>query len=253
MNNFVDSYLKLLKDNIQVIQHNNDITEISMPFLNRHNDYISIYAEKTNGSIKLSDGGETLSDLLLYGLDLSNITDKRKAILKTILNSYGVNLLGNEIYVISNNSNMPSKAHSLLQAMIAADDLWVLNNKNISGLFFEEVSKYFESNEIRFFGDFQLIGKSGFPYKFDFAIPASSKSPERIIKLINKPSSDKVKLAYLAFSDTIEERKHGSEQIIIFNDENTNIDRYSTTLANSNIISLGWSTREEEKFKKRLA
>lgn len=127
MKNIVPDYLKWLKDNIQIKKHDESIMQIATPFLNRHNDYIEIYAEKSGeNEIKLSDKGETISDLELYGIDL--FTSKRQNILKTILNGHGISLNGKEIYVKSTASTIASKKHSLIQALIQVDNLFTLHN-----------------------------------------------------------------------------------------------------------------------------
>ncbi|MFN7311201.1 MAG: DUF1828 domain-containing protein, partial [Vampirovibrionales bacterium] len=62
-------YIDFLKDHTTLKQIDHFI-EITTPFLDRHNDYIQIYAESlSDKAFRLSDAGETISDLLLYGVD----------------------------------------------------------------------------------------------------------------------------------------------------------------------------------------
>ena len=60
----VDRYQAWLKDRTALKQVNGWI-EITTPFLDRHNDYVQIYAKREDGGLVLSDDGHTLDDLLI--------------------------------------------------------------------------------------------------------------------------------------------------------------------------------------------
>ena len=64
--------------------------ELTTPFLDRHNDHIQVYAERHGDDIVLSDDGYVLADLRTSGLELT--TAKRKAVLDSTLNGFGVRL-----------------------------------------------------------------------------------------------------------------------------------------------------------------
>jgi hypothetical protein len=83
----IDSYLAWLREGLSVA-HLGQSCELTTPFLDRHNDHLQIYASNENGKIILSDDGYILSDLRASGLEM--ITPKRKAVLQSILNGFGV-------------------------------------------------------------------------------------------------------------------------------------------------------------------
>jgi hypothetical protein len=58
----LNDYQVWLKDRT-VLRQIDDWVEITTPYLDRHNDYVQIYAKKTNGGFTLTDDGYTIDDL----------------------------------------------------------------------------------------------------------------------------------------------------------------------------------------------
>src|SRR5215510_7633738 len=83
----IDSYVDWLRRGLSVALVE-DSCELTTPFLDRHNDHLQIYATRENGKIILSDDGYVLADLEASGLEL--VTPKRKAVLDSLLNGFGV-------------------------------------------------------------------------------------------------------------------------------------------------------------------
>lgn len=54
-----------------------DWVEITTPYLDRHNDYLQIYAQKQNGSYILTDDGYIINDLHQSGCTLDTPKEKR--------------------------------------------------------------------------------------------------------------------------------------------------------------------------------
>ena len=67
----IDEYHAWLKDKTALRQVGQWI-EITTPYLDRHNDYIQIYAKRSNGGIILTDDGHTIEDLELSGCKLES-------------------------------------------------------------------------------------------------------------------------------------------------------------------------------------
>lgn len=87
----IGEYLKWIKDNIVVRSlSDGDSCAVSTPFLDRHNDHVEIYLSRSNGNIRLSDDGNTISDLKMSGFEISS--PKREQILRTTLNGFGVHI-----------------------------------------------------------------------------------------------------------------------------------------------------------------
>jgi hypothetical protein len=72
----------------------------------------------------LSDDGYILSDLRTSGLDIN--TPKRKAILESVLNGFGVKTDGRQILVEASQRNFGQRLHALIQAMLAVNDMFIL-------------------------------------------------------------------------------------------------------------------------------
>ncbi len=178
---------------------------------------MQIYVKKVADRLLLSDDGYTLNELSMSGVDLTS--KKGREILHTMLNRFGVKMDNNEIVTEANYSDFPQKKHLLIQAMLTVDDMFLVSQTRIKGLFIEDIEEFFVLNEIRYISEFQLNGKSGFSHSFDFAIPASKKMPERIIKAINTPTRDRTESLIFAWDDTRETRKKGSMMYVFLNDD----------------------------------
>jgi len=112
----VDAYHAWLKDKT-VLKQINDWVEITTPYLDRHNDYIQIYARRDDGGVLLTDDGYTLEDLRDSGCKLDS--PKRQALLRQTLNGFGVQLSGDRIEVHATPENFALRKHNLVQAMLA--------------------------------------------------------------------------------------------------------------------------------------
>lgn len=243
--NFIDSYLSWLKENITIKNLKDDVLELTTPFVDRHNDYMQIYIIKTDNGYVLSDDGYTISDLMLSGFEFN--TSKRKKILNTILNGFGVNLDENNALTIKCNvSDYPLKKHNLLQAMLAVNDLFVLSKNSVISIFIEDVEAFLINNDIRYIPNVHFVGKSGFSYNFDFAIPRSRHMPERIIKIANNIDTNLAKSIMFSWNDTKATRASDAKLYTFINDIDKKV---SNSILNAfkeyGIIPVKWSRRNE--------
>src|SRR5687767_6334001 len=108
----VDTYRSWLKDRTTVKSVHRDWVEITTPFLDRHNDYIQIYARRDDSGYLLTDDGATLQDLELSGCSID--TPKRKAILLTTINGFGVQEKGGILLTRATPDNFAVRKHALL-------------------------------------------------------------------------------------------------------------------------------------------
>lgn len=212
----VDAYLNWLRNGLSVDQING-ACELTTPFLDRHNDHLQIYVENKGDKLLLSDDGYILSDLEASGMEFN--TDKRKQVLSTILNGFGVKIDGkNRLINEASNTTIGKKIHSLLQAMIAVNDTFVLSQPRVASFFWEDVRDFLKVKEVRFSPRVKLAGKSGYDHAIDFLIPASNKEPERLVQAINNPSKNTIGQYLFVLSDTVEARSEGSKAIAMLND-----------------------------------
>lgn len=239
----VDSYLAWLRDQISV-DDINGACEITTPFLDRHNDCMQIYVVRHDDGLRLTDDGYVLADLEASGCSLN--TPNRRRILGTMLNGFGVGEDDGVLFTDASVSTFPQRKHSLLQAMLAVNDMFVTGKSHVTQLFMEEVAGFLEAHEVRFMSHVEFTGRTGFVHKFDFAIPKSKAFPERLIRAINNPSKDAVTSALFAWHDTREVRAPDSRFFAILNDrEREPSAELTAAMRQYDVIPLLWTARDK--------
>jgi hypothetical protein len=241
----LDKYLLWLKDKT-VLRQVNDWVEITTPYLDRHNDYLQMYARKENGSFVLTDDGYVIGDLRRAGCELES--KKRKDLLTQTLNGFGVKLVDEMLTVHAAPENFSLKKHNLVQAMLAVNDLFYLAVPMVASLFLEDVAAWLDLNDIRYTPKVKFTGKTGYDHLFDFVIPASRKQPERILHAINRPSRETAQSLAFSWIDTKEVRPANSRSYAILNDtEHAPTITVLDALKNYDVSPVLWSRREEVK------
>jgi hypothetical protein len=215
--NLLKQYFDWLRDKTLLKAIDNEWVEITTPYLDRHNDCLQIYLRKDNTNFLLTDDGYILDDLMSSGCDLT--TPRRKALLTTILNSFGVQLdeKNHHLTIHSSRQDFPFRKHNLIQAMLAVNDLFYLARSQVKNLFVEDVTHWFDFSQVRYIPMVSFPGKSGFNHRFDFAIPKSKNSPERLVQTINNPNKQTVLEAVFKWLDTREVRPE-SKLVTVLND-----------------------------------
>lgn len=221
-----------------------DWVEITSPFLDRHNDYIQIYAKKSNGSYLLTDDGYTIADLAQSGCKLDS--PKRQQLLKMTLNGFGVKLNGESLEVQASPENFALRKHNLVQAMLAVNDMFYLAAPMVSSFFYEDVVSWLDLKDIRYTPHVKLTGNSGFDHFFDFVIPKSRRQPERILKTINRPGRDTAESVAFSWIDTKEVRSPNSRIYALLNDTDMNVSSSVVdALKSYDVHPVVWSRRDE--------
>lgn len=106
-------YSSWLKENIE--QRNVDgIISLTLPYLDRANDFIEVYIIKEKDNFLLTDDGETLNSLELEGFNFSIESEQ----LNSILNSFGVQREENELIIRCQQNELALKIHMLSMCMI---------------------------------------------------------------------------------------------------------------------------------------
>lgn len=242
MASFVDEYLMWLKENI-VEKKTGNCTEITTPFLDRHNDWIQIFVEQLdNGMLYITDDGYILNDLKNCGIDLK--TEARKKLLTSITSGYGVNITNNELNIITDKSLFPQKKHMLIQCMMSVSDMYFTSKSNAISIFSDEVKNFFDHYDVPYCSDIFLAGKSGFKNRFDFMLPHTSQRPEILIKSIGTPTSDNIKLALFQWEDTKERREKESKLLLYLNDSKQISSNIINSCASYGIQAFPWKERK---------
>ena len=239
----LDDYLAWLRDKT-ILREVDGWVEITTPYLDRHNDYLQIYAKRTNGNYLLTDDGDTLADLEHSGCRLD--TGKRQALLHMTLNGFGVRLEEGRLEVAASRDSFASRKHNLVQAMLAVNDLFYLASPSVASLFFEDVVAWLDLHEVRYTPKVKFTGKSGYDHLFDFVIPKSRVRPERILQTINRPNRDTAQSLAFSWIDTKDVRPPQSEAYAFLNDtEQAAGPAVVDALRNYNVKPVLWSQREQ--------
>jgi len=239
----VSSYIEWLKSKITTTEIQG-YQEISTPFLDRHNDHIQIYVKQNGNKLFLTDDGYTLTDLTMSGCDISS--PRRRNVLTSILNGFGVKVINDNLCVEARFEEFPQKKHSLIQAMLSVNDMFMMSSHRVANLFLEDVERYFDLNDIRYTPSAQFVGKSGFAHRFDFVIPSSKKMPERLLRAINNPNRDKATGVLFAWNDTKEARNRETSMYVILNDVDKKIGSdVVNAFGEYGVNTIFWSKREQ--------
>ena len=217
--------------------------EITTSYLDRHSDYVQIYAQRANGGFVLTDDGYTIDDLEQTGCKLEG--PKRQDLLRMTLNGFGVRMDGKALQVHTSPDDFALRKHSLVQTMLAVNDMFYLTVPMVASLFYEDVVTWLDAHEIRYTPRVKFTGKTGYDHVFDFVIPKSRLQPERIVQTINRPNRDTAQSVVLSWVDTKEVRSSESRAYALLNDsEHTLSSPVEEALRNYEVRPVPWSRRE---------
>lgn len=239
----LNDYHVWLKDKTHLRQID-EAVEITTPYLDRHNDYVQVYAKPNGSGFILTDDGYTMDDLEQTGCNLDS--PKRKNLLRITLNGFGVEVEGRALQVRASGDNFALKKHNLVQAILSVNDMFYLATPVVASMFYEDVAAWLDLNEIRYTPKAKFTGQSGFDHLFDFVIPKSRQMPERILRAINRPNRDSAQSLVFAWNDTREVRSPDSRAYAILNDsENTAPASVSSALHSYDLHAVPWSKRDD--------
>jgi hypothetical protein len=239
--NLADQYKNWLAQDITV-ESEGDVCVLTVPFLDRHRDFLQIYIRETSDGLVLSDDGYVIRDLRISGLDID--TPRRESALNEILRSFDVSRQGDELVVSVSSDNPAQRKHDLLQAMLAVGDLIHLAQPTVSSVFKEDVQRYLSSKGIPHIADVSVEGESGLSHSFDIVIAPFGKHPERYLKSINIPRRENIVEFIFSWQDAKIRRPPHSQAFVILNDELQPVGRrLLDALDKYEIHSIPWSDR----------
>ena len=237
----VDSYLGWLRERFNVSEVDG-VCEISTPFVDHRNDHIEVYVKRQpDGTIVLTDGGDTVQDLELSGVELAS--PNRRKMLNRIASVRGVTVENDELLVRSTPQDFPRKKHALIQAMLAVGDLYVTSRERVRGLFMDDVREFLSEHDIRFVPSVKIPGRSGFDHLADFVIPGAGNLPERILQAVPDPTRQTVSLVLFMWQDVQGYRAGGSQAFAMLNDEERDPSEAAAALSAYHISPLRWSQK----------
>lgn len=239
------SYLSWLRHGVSAIRLDEHISELTTPFLDRHNDHLQVYAERLGpDQFRLTDDGYIISELKSSGVERRG--ERRRALFQDLLSGYGVELVDSELRVEANSSNLGQCVHNLIQAMLSLDDMFVLAQPQIQNLFLEDVTRFLDEAEIRYSPRAKFAGKSGLDHLVDFVIPKSKEAPERIVQVINSVRRDRVESLLFAANDMRAARGIEVSYFVLVNDSRREVPPdILNAFAAYDVLVQPWSRRAE--------
>ena len=239
----IDAYVAWLRKGLSAASLDG-ACELTTPFLDRHNDHLQVYAIKKNGKIQLTDDGYILADLRTSGLEID--TPKRKDILHSTLNGFGVQLENRQLVIEASERTIGQRLHSLVQAMLAVNDMFVMAQPRVASFFWEDVRGFLDAHEVRYSPRVKLSGRSGFDHPIDFLIPRSKTQPERLVQSINAPRRNTVANYLFVLTDTREGRGPESKAYAFLNDTEREVGgEVIEALESYDVVPALWSRRED--------
>ena len=120
----LDQYTEWFKSAAYITLAKCGFSSIAVPLLDRLNDYLQLFVkEEENGNIVITDGGNTISNLEMCGVDVSKGSLNREIIDK-ILRSKRLTLeQEDEIWSRTTAERFPLAMNEFLQAVLAIDAL----------------------------------------------------------------------------------------------------------------------------------
>lgn len=240
----IDEYITWLKTGLSLEMVGTQVAELTTPFLDHHNDHLQIYVNKSNGKLVLTDDGYVLNDLQASGFEFD--TPRRRAILESTLNGFGVKLYKNDLRVEASAQNLGQRLHSLIQAMLALDDMYVISKPRVTGFFWEDVANFLTTKDVRYSANVKVSGKSGYDHHIDFMIPKSKQSPERFLQAINTPTKSTIGNFLFVITDSVQARPQPAEAMAFLNDQDKPVGGdVIEALGAYSIRPILWSQREQ--------
>lgn len=249
MINHIENYLDWLRKNMKEEVIKKGLVEITMPFWDRHNDYIQIYLQTiADGRSRVTDLGYTVDDLEMCGVDIT--TGKRYEILRRTLNVMGAQFdnKSKELYIECDGSKLAEAQHALIQCMLDVNDLFYLSSESVFNIFYEDVKKYFSESKIFYTPDIKITGRSGLNHHFPFVLQENTNQPERLVRISSNLTRAEAE-RFMFVWDDIYKMRPKSNLIILVNDTakvNKNL-MTGMTRFNSSIVPVRWSERDEKK------
>lgn len=205
----VSSYLSWIRNDVEAHLLDDVVTELTTPFVDRHNDHLQVYAERQSSDMfLLSDDGYILSELKSSGVETRG--SRREEIIRSLLVGHGVRLEGRKLQTDATTANLGQRIHNLVQAMLSVDDMFILAQPAVPSIFLEEVAQFLYDRDIRAVKAAKFAGRSGLDHLISFVIPRSKLAPDRFVQVLNTPRRDQVGNLLFAANDTRSARPAGA-------------------------------------------
>jgi len=240
------SYSSWIFENLEIKEIGNDCVELTTPFLDRHNDCIQFYIQKSEDGYVLTDGGYFISDLLDAGF---NFSERRENVFKTILSGFEIDICDDCLKVYSDKNNFPELLNNLIQASVLTGSLYYLSEPTVEHLFFEDVKKWMGQKDVIFQAKKKLNGKTGYSHEFHFSIQNNKSDVEKLVQTVQNARKMTIGSIIWMYEDVTAYMKAQGiagkiDMAIIFKEENAASKKAAFALESSGIQSYYWPEKE---------
>ncbi|WP_435005142.1 DUF1828 domain-containing protein [Tundrisphaera lichenicola] len=201
------TYLEWLGTQASQEQLDGGWSSITLPYLDRHNDYLQVFIREEFEGVRITDDGRIIRDLANIGCDLKAVGTKRRRLASTILRGMGLDIDAidtGEITTNAVNGDFAGKLHSVLMSMMAIDGLAVASPPNIAAIFKDDVVDWLRALNIDFQDGATYRGHSGNNHKFDFLVRSKTEGPSKILQVLSKPDRMHVQSFTYEVIDTLQ-------------------------------------------------
>lgn len=248
------SYFSFLQANVTATPLDNGWYTITTPFLNMFNDCIEIYCKNNNGTVTLTDDGETLRNLSL--LEVHFKSKQRKDLLNQILFNYGVTRDTNDRLMLSARlENFAQAKHNFLSAISAVSDMFILSRGSAHSFFNDDIEGYFNEQNIIYTPNFIAKGSSGL--EFNFAFQIAGRTDEILVNSFNKINRDSLTSFLFNWQDIRDARSASAKKSVrglaIINDADHPVDpKYLDALSKLNTDYILFTQRNQDSNIKKI-
>jgi len=235
-------YVDWFSDETEVENLGNGWTEITTPFVDRHNDHVQVYVHADESGYLLSDDGFAFADLAESGLEL---TEQRTELLETILRGLDVASVDNQLIVRTDVERLGQSLHRLVQGILAVDDLYVLAQSRVRSLFYEDVRAFLTGSNLGFESRRRVQGRSGYTQTVHFWFPGVGELPQRALQAVTNPTRQVIEQEIFQIEDVRDALGDFSAFAVLNDSDNTVSEESLMALDHYNIRGVRWSQRSE--------
>lgn len=247
-NSFLDYYVAWLRENSSEQVVDDGWVSLTVPFLDRHNDYLQVFVRRDSEGYHITDDGQTFNDLKHIGCDLTG-SPRRREIAERILRLRGLDphlVQEQAITSVAINGDFPGKLHHVFLSMLALDGLAHVTRPNIVTSFKDDVTKWLTKRHLPFTRPAKYAGSRSTEHVFDYRLDGQRGSPDRILQAI--PDPDKVHVQSFVYEVNDTRAALGDESLefwAVVNDESRLNKKSKEALMGNGVRYFGWSNREE--------
>jgi len=187
----------------------NQYTRIRTPFAYPDGDLIDLFLDDTNGSVVLTDLGETFRWLSSQAVSERRSKKQLEAISDIVLASGVEQFRGMLQIAIRNQSEFANAVASLSQAALRVADLWFTFQGRGPDVVVEEVADFLKAKKVLFERSPILRGRSGNSWRLDFFTKTARR--HALVKVLftgNKAAARRMAEHVVAQWVDLQDRKH---------------------------------------------